>query len=165
MARTQTRTGAGVEVIGLKETVRALGRFRREAGREAVAIFRTEAKKVQARARSHAQAAGPAATGRASWVGRSATQRGAGVRLNARTGRAHQAEWGMHRWQIWGRGTTQTAMSRRTLQPWRGNQFDVRGGSGPGYVIQPAIRAHLPGMERRVARQMSALLTRLQSRA
>ena len=159
-ARTQTR-GGGAEVVGLEESIKAIRKFSKEAGREAVDIFRDEAKTVQALARSNAQAAGAAATSRASWVGRSATAKGAGVKLIARSGRAHQAEWGMHRWQVWGRGTVQSVMQRRTLREWNGNAFKVRGGGGPGYVIQPAIRRHLPGMEPRVAGQLTLLLRKL----
>jgi hypothetical protein len=51
-------------------------------------------------------------------------------------------------------------MRRRTFRPWQGNQFDVKGGGGPGYVIQPAIRRHLPGMEDRVADRLQKLLSR-----
>lgn len=161
---TQVR-GGHVEVVGLEETIKALRRFDREVGKEAVDIFRAEAKTVQAIARANMKAAGPAATGRKGWIGRSATAKGAGVKLIARSGRAHQAEWGMHRWQLWGRGTVQTALSRRTFRPWKGNAFDVRGGGGPGYVIQPAIRSHLPGMEPRVAGLLSLLLRRTLDKA
>lgn len=160
MATTQVR-GTGAKVVGLEGSIKAIRKFSKAAGAEATDIFRDEAKVVQAIARANAQAAGAAATKRASWVGRSATAKGAGVKLIARTGRAHQAEWGMHRWQVWGRGTTQTLMSRRTLRPWSGNAFDVRGGSGPGFVIQPAIRRHLPGMEPRVAGKLTLLMRKL----
>ena len=81
-------------------------------------------------------------------------------------GRGYATEFGMHRWQyrdwhgtIW--GTVQRAMKRRTF----GTFVGVSGGVGPGYVIQPAIREHLPGMEKRVADRLSALLTRELNRA
>jgi hypothetical protein len=89
------------------------------------------------------------------------------VKLIAAKGshRGYASEWGMHKWQIrnWRgqmRGYVQRAMKRRTFKPWGGSHFDVKGGAGPGYVIQPAIRYHLPGMEERVAERLQALLRR-----
>ena len=161
----QTR-GGHIEVDGLEETIKALRKFDKEVGKEAVEIFRVEAKTVQATAKANARAH-PASPSSGSWIGRSATAKGAGVKLIAAKGdyRAHASEWGMHRWQIreWGgkvRGYVQSAMRRRTFRPWTGNTFDVRGGGGPGYVIQPAIRQHLPGMEERVAAGLMKILNR-----
>ena len=170
MARAQVR-GGHIEVVGLAETVRALGKFSKETRAEAIDIFRDEAKTVQATAKARAQAH-PASPSSTSWIGRSATGTGAGVKLIAAKGdhRAHASEWGMHRWQIrsWSgriRGYVQSAMRRRTFRPWSGNHFDVKGSSGPGYVIQPAIRQHLPGMEERVADRLSKLLTKTLDKA
>ena len=166
----QTR-GGHIEVDGLEETIKALRKFDKEVGKEAVDIFRDEAKMVQASAKANARAH-PASPSSGSWIGRSATAKGAGVKLIARKGdyRAHASEWGMHRWQMrtWQgsiRGYVQSAMRRRTFRPWKGSEFDVEGGGGPGYVIQPAIRKHLPGMEKRVADQLSALLRKTLDRA
>ena len=171
MARGSTSTRqTGVQVEGLDESIRALGKWSKESKREAVDIFRDEAKAVQSKAKARAKAH-PAAPGSTAWIGRSATGKGAGVKLIARKGdsRAHATEWGMHRWQhrTWQgrvRGTVQRVMKRRTFQSWRGNAFDVKG-SGPGYVIQPTIRAHLPGMEKRVADRLQKLLIRELNRA
>ena len=167
----QTR-GGHIEVEGLAETIKALRKFDREVGKEAVNIFRDEAKTVQAQAKANAKAH-PASPSSSSWIGRSATGTGAGVKLIGTKGggRAHATEWGMHRWHIreWGastaRGYIQSAMRRRTFKAWGGNQFDVKGGSGPGYVIQPAIRRHLPGMEQRVADRLQELLVRALNQA
>lgn len=170
MAKTGVRT-AGVQVQGLDETVRALRRFDKEVGKEAVNIFRDEAKVVQSKAKARAHK-DPAAPSNASWIGRSATSKGAGVKLIGHKGnyRAHAAEWGMHGWQYltWGgtiRRTTQSVMNRRTFRRWHGSHFDVKGGTGPGNIIQPAIREHLPGMEERVATKLQALLNRTLDRA
>ncbi len=161
----QTR-GTGIKVEGLDETIRALGKFSKEFRGEAVQIFRDEAKVVQLRAKANASVH-PASPRNKAWIGRSATSKGAGVKLKAFHGRGLglASEWGMHTWQLWGRRTVQSAMSRRTFKPWGGTRFDVGGKSGPGYVIQPAIRAHLPGMEKRVADRLSRLLTKALDRA
>lgn len=163
--------GGGIEVDGLAESIRALSKWDKEVRREAVEIFRDEAKTVQAAAKANAKAH-PASPSSTSWIGRSATGQGAGVKLIAAKGnsRGHATEWGMAGWQYrnWQgriRRTVQYAMRRRTFLPWKGNQFDVRGGGGPGYVIQPAIRRHLPGMEERVADKLQALLRRELDRA
>ncbi len=171
MAKASLRTSEGVYVEGLDETIRALRRFDKEVGREAVDIFRDEAKVVQANAKARAKL-DPAAPSNSSWIGRSATSKGAGVTLLGHKGkfRAHATEWGMGGWQhrTWGgeiRRTTQSAMKRRTFRRWHGSGFDVKGGSGPGNVIQPAIRKHLPGMEKRVATKLHALLNRTLDKA
>ena len=159
----KTRTlGGGIEVDGLAESIRAISRWDKEVRKEAVEIFRDEAKIVQAKAKANARAH-PAAPSSSAWIGRSATGKGAGVTLlpNKGDSRAYATEFGMHKWQyrdwhgkVW--GTVQGAMRRRTFSRYVG----MTGGLGPGYVIQPAIRAHLPGMEKRVADRLSALLTR-----
>jgi hypothetical protein len=165
VAKTQVR-GGHIEVDGLAETIRALSKWDKAVRKEAVDIFRDEAKTVQATAKRNAQS-GAASSSSASWIGRSATGQGAGVKLIAAKGnsRGYASEWGMHRWHIreWQgrvRGYVQRAMRRRTFRPWQGNQFDVKGGGGPGYVFQPAIRRHLPGMEDRVADRLQKLLSR-----
>ena len=155
----------GIEVEGLSETIRALGRYDKKVRAEAVDIFRDEAKAVQAAAKAIARQA-PSATKSVAWIGRSATGQGAGIKLNAgKNPRAWATEFGMSKWhqRTWGgtvRGWVQSALSRRTFQPFKGVSFDVSGGSGPGYVIQHTIRRMLPGMEQRVANRMSALLSR-----
>ena len=166
MAKTRT-LGGGIEVEGLAESVRAIARWDKGVRKEAVEIFRDEAKIVQAKAKANARAH-PASPSHSGWIGRSATGQGAGVKLIARKGdsRAYATEFGMHRWQYrdWAgvvTGTIQRAMRGRTFYPFVG----ITGGVGPGYVIQPAIRQHLPGMEKRVATRLSALLTRELNRA
>ena len=165
----QTRS-TGVQVKGLDESIKALGRYSKEVRGEAVDIFRDEAKAVQGKAQARA-AAHPSAPRNKAWIGRSATAKGAGVKLKASHGKglATATEWGMHKFQhrTWSgsiKGTVQSAMKRRTFRPWKGNNFKVTG-NVPGYVIQPAIRDHLPGMEKRVADKLSALLTRTLDRA
>ncbi len=172
MAKGSLRTSGGIRVEGLDETIRALRRFDKEAGKEAVDIFRDEAKAVQSKAKAVARRGSAAAPSNTSWIGRSATSKGAGVSLLGHKGgqRAHATEWGMGGWQYrtWGgniRRTTQSAMKRRTFQRWHGSGFDVKGGAGPGNVIQPTIRRHLPGMEKRVATKLHALLNKTLDKA
>lgn len=160
----------GIQVEGLDETIKALGKFSKEFRGEAVEIFRDEAKTVQGKAKARAQAH-PSAPRNTAWIGRSATSKGAGVKLKASHGKGlgMATEWGMHKFQYrtWSgsiRRTVQRAMSRRTFRPWKGNNFKVKG-NVPGYVIQPAIRDHLPGMEKRVADRLQRLLTKALDRA
>ncbi len=159
-----------IRVEGLAETIKALRKFDREVGKEAVDIFRDEAKLVQKTAKSIATKA-PAATHNTGWIGRSATGKSAGVSmLPHKNARAYATEWGMEQWQYrdWSgkqRGTVQKAMKRRTFKSWRGNKFTVRPGPGPGHVIQQSIRNHLPGMEKRVAKRLHALLNKQLDRA
>ena len=166
MAKTRT-VGGGVEVDGLAESIRAISRWDKAVRKEAVEIFRDEAKIVQAKAKANARAH-PASSSATSWIGRSATGQGAGVKLIAHKGggRGYATEFGMHKWHYrdWHgnvQNTIQSAMRGRTFDRFVG----ITGGVGPGYVIQPAIRAHLPGMEKRVANKLSALLTRELNRA
>jgi len=162
-ARTTVKGGA-VRVDGLAESMRALNKFSPALRKEAVNIFRAEAITVQAKAKANAQAH-PASSRRTGWIGRSATNLGAGIKLNpnAKGGgsRAYATEFGMDSWQYrnWQdkmKGTVQKAMKSRTFYPFVG----VSKGLGPGYVIQPAIRAHLPGMSERVTKRLHALLNR-----
>jgi hypothetical protein len=165
MARADVR-GGGIQVEGLSETIRALGKWDKAARKEAVEIFRDEAKAVQSAAKARAPSSHPGAPSNTAWIGRSATGTGAGVSLlGAKNGRAAATEWGMHTWHIprkrgGSTGYVQSALRRRIFKPWVGNQFDVKGGTGPGYVIQTTIRRHLPGMEDRVADKLQALLVR-----
>lgn len=168
MPANKTRViGGGVEVEGLKESIRALSRWDKGARSEAVDVFRDEAKAVQSKAKARARDSA-ASSSSTSWIGRSATGSGAGVKLIGAKGdsRGWATEWGMHAWHIrpWGKSTTrgyvQTAMRRRTFKPYKGVVFDVKGMSGPGYVIQATLRRHLPGMEERVADKLQALLRR-----
>ena len=170
MAAKTRVIGGGIEVDGLAESIRALQKWDKGVRAEAVDIFRDEAKDVQKKAKRLATRA-PGATGRTSWIGRSATGQGAGVKMNAgKNPRAWATEWGMESWhqRTWGgtvRGWIQSALRRRVFMPYQGVNFDVKGGSGPGYVIQAAIRRHLPGMEERVANRLQKLLTRELNRA
>ena len=170
--KPSVRTSDFVEVVGLDETMRALRKWDKAVGREAVNIFRDEAKKVQSDAKKLARiAGGPASPSATNWIGRSATGKGAGVKLIAKKGghRAHATEWGMWKWhqRTWSghvRGWIQSMLSRRTFRPWRSNKFTLKVG-GPGYVIQPAIRRNMPGMEKRVADRLMKLLIREMNKA
>ncbi len=171
MATTRaTAADGGIVVDGLAETIKALRKFDKEVGKEAVDIFRDEAKTVQNLAKRLATRA-PAASSATGWIGRSATAKGAGVKLNAgKNPRAWATEWGMESWQYndWGghqRATVQKGMERRTFLPWRGSKFTVRPGPGPGHAIQQALRNLLPGMEERVAKQLQALLVKTLNKA
>ena len=162
-ARGESLSGR-IEVEGLSESIRALNKWDKKVKGEAVDIFRDEAKMVQKKAQARLSLV-PSAP-RKAVIGRSATGAGAGVKLRGSAfPRAFATEFGMHKWhqRTWGgtvRGWVQSALSRRTFLPYKGVQFDVKGGSGPGYVIQHTLRKVLPGMEERVADRLSKLLTK-----
>lgn len=109
-------------------------------------LLRDGAKTIQTAAqfRLRARPGGGAYPRRSGMIGRSAGAKGAGVTL--RGGRypwAWGAEFGAKRAWVYGRVTSASRLRRRQFPIWRGNQFVVRGRSGPGWIIQPAIRENL----------------------
>jgi len=60
------------------------------------------------------------------------------------------AEYGAKRAWVFGRVTSQGKLSRRQYPVWRGNQWQVRGSSGAGWIVLPVIRQRFPAMERDV---------------
>lgn len=155
----------GLEVEGVSESIRALRRWDAAAAKDAVGVFRKESKRVQAVARGapRVHASQPSARG---WIGRQASARSAGVKLNAaRQSRAWATEWGMRKAWVFGRLMAQTEMSRRTFSEHHGTEFDVDSATGPGYVIQPAIRRELPRIEENLADELLELWNVIADRA
>lgn len=164
MAVTQKR--GGVEVDGLAEAVRALGKLDGgEYKKEAVAIFREAAKDVQGRSQRLIGNVGryPARRG---MIGRSATSTGAGVKLRARKYPwALGAEYGEVVADVYGREQAQTDFKRRTMGEWKPptstDMFKNRG----GYMIQPVLRARLPKIKETLAEDMTKLIDRAMRKA
>ena len=64
-----------------------------------------------------------------------------GVRLNAGSAYpwAFGAEFGAHKAWVFGRVSSQDALSRRQFAPWGGNQIRIRGQTYRGWLIAPAM--------------------------
>jgi hypothetical protein len=94
-------------------------------------------------------------------VGRSATMKGAAVTLKGgKYPWAWGAEYGARRAWVFGRVTTQNQLRRRQFPVWRGNQFVTRGVSGPGWIIQPALRENLDRVLDRLADGLAEVIDR-----
>ena len=158
MAATQKR--GGVEVDGLAESIRALGKLDGEYRKEAVAVFRTVATDIQKRSQAKIGAVGRYPT-RSGIIGRSATGTGAGVTLRAsKYPWAYGAEYGEAVANVFGPKYPQQKMKRRTFGTFRPpTSSDMWTNSG-GYMIQPTIRAAMPKIQDQVATQLTALIDR-----
>jgi len=152
-----------VRADDLSAAVRALGRFDRDLQREAKDALRTGAKTIQAAAQAKVarRPGGGTYPRRRGMVGRSVTQRGAGIKLRGKKYPwAWGAEWGAKRAWVFGRVTTQGKLSRRQFPVWRGNQFVIRGRSGPGWIIQPAIRENLDRVTEQIVDDLGDVMYR-----
>lgn len=157
-----------VEVDGLAETITALGRVDRELAAEARAELRNAAKtvKVTAQTRLTTRPGGGTYPRRRGMIGHRASGKGAAVLLRGdKHPWAWGAEFGAKRAWVWGQVTTQGRLRKRQFPVWRGNQFVVRGVSGPGWIIQPTIRRLLPRLEEEVADGISAIYRKALDRA
>lgn len=155
----------GLQVDGLTEAMKALGRLDKEYRREAVDIFRDVAKDVQSRAQSSIGNAGsyPRKKG---MIGRSATSKGAALKLRAsKYPWAYGAEYGEIVAHVYGRPVGQSRMKRRTMgrhkPPTSSDLFKNTG----GYMIQPAIRKRGPHIIREVDTRMVALIDKAMRKA
>jgi hypothetical protein len=156
---------AELRVEGLSEAMRALSKVSKETGAEAKGLIRDAAKSIQAGAqkRMRTRPGGGAYPRRKGMIRYSATNKGGAVGITSRGSRypwGGGAEFGAKRAWVFGRVTTQGQLSRRQFPVWRGNQFVVRGRSGPGWLIQPEIRAQLPTIEQDLAAGLSELIDR-----
>jgi hypothetical protein len=164
MAAKQT----AIQTEGLTESLRALKRVDDDLGNEARELLRAAAKVIQvdAQGRPGRRPGGGSYPRRRGMVGRSATSQGAAVTLRgARYPWAWGAEFGAKRAWVFGRVLIQSRLRRRQFPVWRGNQFVVRGSSGPGWIIAPAIRANLDRVTKQVADGIDDLYDRAFSRA
>ena len=163
MATTSRR--GGIEVDGLAETVRALGKLDKEYKREAVDIFRDQSKKVQAQSQALIGKVGryPKAKG---MIGRSATSTGAGVKLRAsKYPWAYGAEYGEVVASVYGRPVGQYRMRRRTHGPFKPPTSSDMAKNTGGYMIQPTIRRLLPSIADDAGTRMTKLVDKAMRKA
>lgn len=143
-----------LDVEGLTEAIKALNRANRDLGREARSLIRDEAVIISAdaKARLGRRPGGGTYPRKSGMIRRKTNQKGAEIGLKgSRYPWAFGAEFGAKRAWVWGLVTLQSKLRQRQFPVWRGNQFVVRGGGGPGWVIQPAIRDNLPAAATRIA--------------
>lgn len=165
------RQSDAVAVEGLTQSIKALSSASKEAGAEAKGLIRTEAKHIQRKAQGKMarRSGGGSYPRRKGAIRYGATQKGGTISITAGKGDRYPwifgAEFGAKRAWVYGRVTTQGRLKRRQFPVWRGNRFVVRGGSGPGWLVQPAIREELPGVTRRIEAGMSELIARELARA
>jgi hypothetical protein len=165
VASTTTKRG-GVEVEGLAESIKALGKLQPQYRKEAVETFRDAAKDVQRRAKASGAPAGY--RGPKPRIGRSATRTGAGVKLrtSARSGvPAFAAEFGEVVATVYGRPVGQYRFRRRTAPAFKPpTSSDLLKNRG-GYMIQPVIRQRAPFWGREVSRRINELIDRAMRKA
>lgn len=160
MARVSRDDTFAVGADDLAAAIRALGRFDRDIQAEAKDALRAGAKTIQTAAQKKLmrKPGGGSYPARKGMIGRSTTAKGAGIRLRGKRYRwAWGAEYGAKRAWVFGRVMTQGRLARRQFAVWRGNQFVVRGRTGPGWIIQPAIRENVDKVTERIADDLSQL--------
>lgn len=133
-----TTRNTGIQIEGLTQAIRAMGRLDRDLAKEAKAIIREETKPVVNQARLEAKHAAPAAPSSTTWVGYTVTNQGAGIVLKAsKYPRALATEFGAYTAMVGFDKNVkrrQTSLRSRTFRPHNPD----------GYVIQPTIRRMLP---------------------
>ena len=153
-------TFGGIQVDGLNETIRALGKVDRQLKAEAVDTLRDGAKRVQADAQGRIGAGGYRMKRNKGMIGRSATATGAGIKLRAsKYPWAYAAEYGEVVANVFGPWVGQSRMRRRTAARFKPPGADFTKGDG-GWMIQPAIRKHLPELRLEAGRKITELVTR-----
>lgn len=154
---------ASLHVDGLTEALRGLAKVDREAGSAARDLLKESAATIQkaAQARLAGRPGGGTYPRRTGMVGRSASNKGGGISLKgSRYPWAWGAEFGARRAWVYGKVNVQSNLRRRQFPIWRGNQFVVRGRGGPGWIIQPTIRAHLDRELENIANGLERLIDR-----
>ena len=131
----------GVRIVSkdAQRAVQALGDIDRQVQLEVRRLVKTgmKAVRVMAVANMRRRAGGGTYPRRAGMIEAMSD----GVRLN--TGAypwAAGAEFGAHKAWVFGRVTSQDALSRRQFAPWGGSQIRIRGQSFKGWLIAPAMQ-------------------------
>ncbi len=160
-----TTKRGGLEVDGLAEAVKALNKVSPDLKREAVDIFRDQAKDVQRRAQARIGRVGRYPR-RKGMIGRSATSTGAGVKLRAsKYPWALGAEYGEKTMHVHGHPARQTALRSRTMGAFNPPTSSDMAKNKGGYLIQPVIRARLPFITKDVSVRMVKLYDKAFRRA
>lgn len=173
-----------IDVDGLTESFKFLGRVDKELRKEAVNIIKKNTLKVKTEAQVK-YLSGGAGVSRSGYPNATktgiihrASGKGASIGINrasARNPAIFPAEFGAdmamlpvfrgkgkpggRRWVHQGR------MRRRTFPIWRGNQFKPRGRSGPGWIVQPTIRRRLPKFDKQLAEDLMPVFDKAARRA
>ena len=157
---------SGLQVDGLSETIRALGKIDPKLSAEAKEILRDGAKTVQRAAQRNIGAGGYRMGMGKGMIGRSVTAKGAGIRLRAsKFPWAYAAEYGEAVAHVYGRKYPQPVFRRRTagdFKPPTSTNFARNKG---GYMIQPAIRKFMPVLVEEAGERITRLVDRAVKRA
>jgi len=173
-----------IEVDGLKESIRFLGKVGKDLRKEAVDIIKKNTVKVKSEAQAKMQSSpgvrrdGYPLTKTA--IIHRASGKGASVGINrasssGRNAAIFPAEFGAHLAMVptyRGKGRKggrrwvgQNDMIRRTFPIWRGNQFVPRGRAGPGWIVQPTIRKWMPKFDKQLAEDLMPVFNKAARRA
>jgi len=145
--KTYKYSDVGVVAEDLAPALRALKQVDKDAAKHVTDSLKDSAKSVQTEAKARLSRRPGGGTYKRSPGGIRvfSEQRGTGITLAARRYPwLAGAEYGAKQAWVFGRVTTQGRLRRRQFPVWRGNQFVVRGKSGPGWIVQPSIRRQLP---------------------
>lgn len=153
----------GLEIDGLSEAIKALGKLDGDYKREAVQVLREVATDVQNRAQRRIGNSPGYRMGRQKgMIGRSATSTGAGIKLRAsKYPWAYAAEYGENVAAVFGRNAPQRIFKRRTAAKFKPPTSGDMAKNTGGYMIQPTIRKRFP----HIIKQLDDDLTKLIDRA
>ena len=171
-----------IQVDGLTESIKFLGKVDKELRKEAVNVLRKGALKIKGESQQR-MAATPGVR-RSSYplfksaIIHRASGKGASVGINraasnGRNATIFAAEFGAgSQWIPYNRGAgkrgrfvPQNSMRRRTFPVYRGNQFKSRGKAGPGWIVQPTIRKWVPKIEDQLEADMEKVFNKAARRA
>jgi len=156
-----TTKGGGIQVDGLAETIRALGKINPALKAEAVDTLRDGAKKVQKAAQGNIGAGGYRLGRQKGMIGRSATSTGAGLKLRAsKYPWAYAAEYGEVVAHVYGRSVPQSRFKARTAGQFKPPTSTDMGKNKGGYMIQPAIRLWMPFLRKDAGERITKLVTK-----
>ncbi|RLA51266.1 MAG: hypothetical protein DRQ98_11760 [Gammaproteobacteria bacterium] len=173
-----------IEVDGLKESIRFLGKVGKDLRKEAVNIIKENTVRVKSEAQAKMQTSpGVQRNGypltKTAIIHR-ASGKGASVGINRASSKGRNAaifpaEFGTYQAMVpvfRGRGRAggrrwmgQNEMRRRTFPVWRGNQFKPRGRAGPGWIVQPTIRKWMPKFDKQLAEDLMPVFNEAARRA
>jgi len=155
------KIGGGIQVDGLAETIRALGKVDSKLKAEAIDVLRDGAKQVQKVAQSNIGAGGYRLGKQRGMIGRSATSTGAGLKLRAsKYPWAYAAEYGEVVAHVFGKPVGQFRFKSRTAAEFKPPTSSDMSKNKGGYMIQPAIRKMLPVLREEAGERITALVVR-----
>ena len=173
--------GIGVEVDGLKESYRFLGKVDKALKKEAVLILKEHTVRIKAEAQAKMNT-GPGTRGgrkmtKGAIIHRASATKGASVGINRgskskRNAQIFPAEFGTFTGMIpsgpdnsESKSHPQHSFRRRSFPIWRGNQFVSRGRSGPGWIVQPTIRRNMDRFSKDLTESLEDVFDRAAKKA